>query len=723
MNRKKNRWYSLIIAALALSLISCGPEVPEENRGMVDRLAELEQQAKESASYPYFNRRRAAYYAEKLSGIPYSVPVNWRLNNLQELLLAGENERCIVEAERVVQQAFAGEPVNAANRPYYQILALAYLRLGEQENCLTNRDARSCIVPIEGGGVHRLTTGARQAADIYLKMLEADPDDRQSRWLLNIAYMALGDYPEAVPGAFLIPPAAFESEYDLPFFPDVAPQSGVDALSHAGSCSMEDFDGDGRLDIFTTSYIIGEPSRLYVNKGDGSFRDRTEAAGLTGLTGGLNEAHADYDNDGRPDIFVTRGAWLGANGRFPNSLLRNTGGTFHDVTEEAGLLTLYPSQTAAWADFNQDGWLDLFVGNESSGNSGFPCELYLNRGDGTFRDVAADLGLDVTAYVKGVTWGDINNDGLPDLYVSIFGEPNKFFINRGGSSMEDWRFEEASAAAGVEDPVYSFPCWFFDYNNDGWEDLFVSGYHQGNSELMGAFVTADYLGEPFEVGKPRLYRNLGNESFEEVTDSTGLNHALFTMGSNYGDLDNDGWLDFYLGTGDFSLLATVPNRMFRNAEGRYFQDVTTAGGFGQIQKGHGVSFGDFDEDGDQDIYTVIGGAVEGDVYQNMLFLNPGNDNNWVTLKLEGERSNRSAIGARVRLVISGPDGRRTLYRTVGTGSSFGNNSLQLETGLGTATRIDTLEVKWPHRKVKADTWTGLEVNRRYLVREGAAQLE
>lgn len=718
-NHLQERWWILPALCFSLLMVSCGPEVPVGNRAMAERLAALERRAVESKSYPYFNRMRADFIAEKLKGIPYSVPVQWRLEYIEQLLWAGENERCIVEAESVVQNAFSGQEVNSSNLPYYRLLALAYLRLGEQENCLTNRDARSCIIPIAEGGVHRLRSGSEQAVDVYLRILKAYPDDLQSRWLLNIAYMTLGRHPQAVPDSLLIPSSVFESEYELPFFPDVAPAAGVDVLGHAGSCSMDDFDGDGRLDIFTTSYIIGEPAQLFINDGDGTFSDRSEAAGLTGLTGGLNEVHADFDNDGLLDIFITRGAWLGTNGRFPNSLLRNLGGTFEDVTEEAGMLSLQPSQTAAWADFNLDGRLDLFVGSESSGNAGFPCELYVNQGDGTFRNVAEELGLDITALVKGASWGDVNNDGWPDLYVSILGEPNKLFINREGKESTDRRFEEAAVKAGVEAPVYSFPGWFFDYDNDGWDDLFVSGYHRGNSDQMGAVVAADYLGQPFDVGRPRLYRNRGDETFQDVTDSMGLNHALFTMGSNYGDLDNDGWLDFYLGTGDFSLWATVPNRMFRNAEGRRFQDVTTAGGFGQIQKGHGVSFGDFDGDGDQDIYTVIGGAVEGDVYPNMLFLNPGNDNNWVTLQLEGSRSNRSAIGARVRLVATTPDGRRReIHRTVRTGGSFGANSLQLEIGLGNAGRIDTLEVRWPGPDRSVERWADLQTGRRYRVVEG-----
>jgi hypothetical protein len=167
------------------------------------------------------------------------------------------------------------------------------------------------------------------------------------------------------------------------------------------------------------------------------------------------------------------------------------------------------------------------------------------------------------------------------------------------------------------------------------------------------------------------------------------------MGSNFGDIDNDGWPDFYLGTGAPDLSVLIPNRMFRNVQGKYFHDVTTAGRVGHLQKGHGVAFGDIDNDGHQDIYEVIGGAFTGDAFHNVLFLNPGNSNHWITLRLEGVRSNRSAIGARIRVHLNTPEGTRDVYAVVGTGGSFGGNSLQQEIGLGNARSIESIEIQWP----------------------------
>jgi hypothetical protein len=192
------------------------------------------------------------------------------------------------------------------------------------------------------------------------------------------------------------------------------------------------------------------------------------------------------------------------------------------------------------------------------------------------------------------------------------------------------------------------------------------------------------------------------------------------MGTNFGDLDNDGFRDFYVGTGDPDLRSIVPNRMFRNDGGRRFQDVTTSGGFGHIQKGHGISFGDLDNDGDQDIHVNMGGAFTGDGYQNLLYENPGHGNRWITLRLEGTASNRSAIGARIRIEVDGPGGPRTIHATVTTGGSFGSSSLQQEIGLGAATAIREVEIAWPGSG-RVDRFSGLEPDRIYGIREGDSE--
>ncbi len=706
---------------LILFFFSCQKEQPVSTQEMVKLLADLEQKAFSSPNYPYANQLRAENFYKTIGALPYNVPFAQRLSYIKELLLAGETERCVAETEKIIEAAFPKGKITRKSKPYFEILALAYLRLGEQSNCLEHHNAHSCIVPIKEGGIHQDKSGSEKAIPIFEKLLVEDSTDLQSRWLYNIAHMTLGNYPDQVPDKWIIPIDAFESEYKLPTFPDIAKSKGLDVRGHAGGCSMEDFNGDGKLDIFMTSYLLGEQCRLFLQQSNGQFKDQTKAAGLTGISGGLNNIHADYNNDGFVDILITRGGWLQNFGTLPNSLLKNNGdGTFTEVSKEAGIFSMHPTQTAAWADFNLDGHLDLFIGNESTGRSKHPAECYLNNGDGTFTNVAKQLKLDVFEYIKAAFWGDFNNDRLPDLYLSIMSGKNKLYMNRGGISMADWTFEEIGQTAGVDEPIFSFPGWVWDYNNDGWEDIFVSGYYGKNPDLVTHDVTADYLDLPNGSEKPRLFKNNGDETFTEVSAETSLDKVLFTMGCNFGDLDNDGWLDAYFGTGEFNLWATVPNRMFRNAAGKDFQDVTTSGGFGQIQKGHGIAFGDLDSDGDQDIYTVIGGAVQGDVYNNMLFENPGNQNNWITLQLEGKSSNRNALGSRVKLSVQNEAGEiRSIYRTVSTGGSFGANSLQLEIGIGKAITVLEIEVQWANKSKTTQTWKKLEINKRHLLKEAS----
>jgi hypothetical protein len=269
----------------------------------------------------------------------------------------------------------------------------------------------------------------------------------------------------------------------------------------------------------------------------------------------------------------------------------------------------------------------------------------------------------------------------------------------------------------VTEPVYSFPTWFFDYDNDGWEDIFVSGYLLPDP---GGAVAADYLGRPHDAELPRLYRNRGDGTFEDATRAARLSRLLLAMGSNYGDLDNDGWLDVYLGTGDPDLGRLLPNRAFRNAGGRFFQDVTTSGGLGHLQKGHGVSFADIDNDGDQDLYLVVGGAVEADHFRNALFENPGHGRRWIALGLEGVASNRPGIGARIRVVVRTPGGgERVIHKTVSSGGSFGASPLRQEIGLGDAAGIVRVEIRWPSGG-RSQVLPGLAMDRHYRVREGGA---
>ena len=666
----------------------------------------------------FLSRERVAALRSAMTanpGMAESPAAQFQLGS--ELLNAGENENALEafqRAEQLSRRDGSWKPQRELDVRLNQ--ALCHLRMAEQRNCLSNHNSDSCLLPIQGGGIHVWQIGSRQAIGILTNALVSHPDSLAAQWLLNVAAMTVGDYPERVPARWLIPPATFKSDYDIKKFIDVAGPAGLADNQLSGASATEDFDGDGLLDVIVTSIGLRDQMRYFRNNGDGTFSDRTREAGLVGLTGGLNVITGDYNNDGFVDLFVLRGAWMREEGKFPNSLLKNNGnGTFEDVTEAAGVLSFHPTQTAVWFDFDGDGWLDLFIGNESApGSRSHPCELYHNNRNGTFTEMAAAAGMAVRAYVKAVAAGDYNNDGRPDLYLSIKGRENILFRNDGPSGDAGWKFTDVTATAGVGMPIESFPAWFFDYDNDGNEDLFVAGY---SIKDVGD-IAADYLGRANQGTRARLYHNLGNATFADVTREARLDRVLHAMGSNFGDLDNDGWLDFYLGTGDPDLLTIVPNRMFRNAEGKFFQDVTTSGGFGNLQKGHGVSFADLDNDGDQDVYENMGGAVSSDVYPNVLYLNPGHGNHWIKLQLMGVKANRSAIGARLKLTVKRAQGERAIYRTVGTGGSFGCNPLRQEIGIGDATAITSLEIRWPGSGTVQNI-DGLEIDKAYRIREDA----
>ena len=279
------------------------------------------------------------------------------------------------------------------------------------------------------------------------------------------------------------------------------------------------------------------------------------------------------------------------------------------------------------------------------------------------------------------------------------------------------KFENISETAAVQGPNFSFPTWFWDVNNDGFNDILVASYDTRNIQNVAGDFAKELQGEKVLSDKSKLYINNGDETFSEQSNSFNIDKSFYAMGSNFGDLDNDGWLDFYIGTGSPEFTSVVPNRMFRNVDGISFEEVTSAGGFGHIQKGHGVSFADLDNDGDQDIYAVLGGAYEGDNYPNVCFENPTFENNWVILNLEGVQSNRSAIGTKLKFDL---DNGRTIFYSINTGGSFGANSLQAEIGLGQSELIQTLTIIWPSSD--AQIFNSVVVNKKYKLLEGKNKL-
>ncbi len=663
------------------------------------------------------NTQRAEIFRQKL--IAEQDPakrLNYYFQYSNECLNAGNTDEAIGVMSQVINALkLTWETLNTDNKSLLDLLAISYMRKGELENCAANHNAQSCIIPIQGNGIHKLPYGSQNAIEIYKMILTKFPDDLQSRYLLNIAYMTLGKYPDSVPRQWLIESEIFKQNVTGNIvFKDVGGKKGVDMNGISGGCVVEDLDNDGLLDIMASSYGLSDQVRYMRQQKDGSFKTETLSSGLVGITGGLNLVHADFNNDGFADFAILRGGWWGKNAKFPLSLIKNNGNnSFEDVTIESGLYSPYPTQTAAWGDFNNDGWIDLFVAHEN-----YPCQLFINN-KGKFKDIAPKLGLNITTFAKGCVWGDINNDGFPDLYLSALGAPNKLWLNKPGANPGERIFEDISRSAGVEEPLYSFPTWFFDFDNDGWLDLFVSGYDTRRFSQVGGDAARDMLGMPPLGELPRLYHNNGNNTFTDVSAAYGVNHVNYAMGCNFGDIDNDGWLDYYLGTGAPEYTSIVPNKLYRNIGGKKFEDITYATNTGHIQKGHAVAFADIDNDGDRDIYEVMGGAVEGDRFRNVLFENSSaTGNHWVQLKLEGTNSNKAAIGARVRIKVKMLDGgSQNFYHTVCTGGSFGSSPLRIEAGLGKATAIEEIEIRWPNTKQSVEVITNVSMDTLVKIKE------
>lgn len=561
-----------------------------------------------------------------------------------------------------------------------EALGISYLHKSEMANDIYHNPGEKCLLPVLARNKFDKPEDSEKAVEYFLQYLEQKPDELEVRWLLNYAYMTLGKYPDKVPPQYLIPPSVFQSAEDVGRFTDVAPQAGLNAFSMAGGVIVDDFENNGRYDVVKSSFDPCAPLQYFHNNGDGTFTDQSAKAGLADQLGGLNIVQTDFNNDGCTDILVLRGGWEVPQRK---SLLRNNcDGTFTDITAQSGIAAHPTStQTAVWVDINNDGLLDLFVGNENS-----PSQLFLNKGNGVFEDISHSSGVDRIAFSKGVAAADYDNDGWPDLFVSNLNGPNFLYHNN-----HDNTFTEVAESAGVAGPTRGFATWFFDYDNDGWPDLFVTSYFASVDE-----TARTYLGLPHNASTLKLFKNMRNGTFRDVTAEVGLDKVFMPMGANFGDIDNDGFLDIFLGNGNPSYASLIRSVLLRNDGGKRFVDVTTSSGTGEWHKGHGVAFADMDNRGYEDIVFVVGGATPGDAHTMRLFENPGNGNDWISLKLVGVKSNRAAIGARIKVTVDNQgQGTRAIYRTVGSGGSFGASPLEQHIGLAKDARIVDLEIWWP----------------------------
>lgn len=711
---------------LTILCISCQNGEPEEVKefSVVDSLTTIYHNT-DFNEHIYENKEALKVYRNKAIHNLETTPQ--QIANLAVVeLKAGEIDSSILHLNQLIQENDWLKEVNNSNRMLYEVLAIAYLRKGEIDNCLANHNKESCIFPISGKGIHTQQNGSKEAIRIYKKLLSQDPDDSQSQWLLNLAYMTIDEYPDGVPKEYLISPESFSNELTgIKPFENLAMELGVAVNDLSGASIMEDFDNDGDLDLIVSSWNLKGKTRYFESR-DGRFIE-TSNNGLEGQYGGLNMVPTDYNNDGNMDIFIIRGAWRMNKklGIYPNSLLKGNGnGTFEDITLLANLYEIAPSQSVVWRDFNNDGWLDLFVANETvpiKNSERYPCQMYLNNKNGTFTNITQRIGMNLVAFFKGAAAADIDNDGDQDIFLSNLAGQNLLLINTFSQSGE-LKFEISANNNSIKDPAQSFPCWFFDYDNDGWEDLFVSAYSDFTDSKQTEAVANYYMGTNKNIIGPKLYKNDTKGNFNDITDKMQLNIPLHSMGCNYGDFNNDGYLDFYLGTGAPDYRSIVPNRLFINNHGENFIDATFEVKVGNIQKGHGISIADFDNDGDQDIYAVMGGAYSGDFYHNALFQNPNTDNKFVNIKLVGKTTNHLGIGSRLKLEYINNDKKNTIYRTISSGSSFGSNSIIAEIGLPISTiKITDIAVLWANGSTTYKSYGALPLNKLITITEDKNQ--
>ena len=700
-------------------------QISPENKDMVATLENISKKVS-SPHNPFASEARLKHFLKEFQTTTnLKDSITWQFLISNSLLELGEEAEAIRVAEEMLQSL--KNEGTAPQQVVKRLLAIAHLRMGERINCIKNHTGESCIFPIRGAGIQQDTSATQTAIRYYLDILSTNPSDMESRWLLNIAYMAIGKYPFDVPEKHLIPGLNSPDSIAVKPFTDLAMQKGLQIGNMAGGSVVDDFNNDGYLDIITTGWDLSEGMHYFSASGDGEFKELSSASGLDQITGGLNMMQTDYNNDGLKDVFVLRGAWLRNFGEQPNSLLKNNGdGTFMDVTKQAGLFSLKPTHSATWADFNNDGWLDVFVGHETTvGKDNYPCELFMSNRDGTFTEVAKASGCDFAFFVKGVTSGDYNNDDAIDLFLSTL-DGKKILLQNLGTKDGKVSFKNVSDEAGFnKDTTSTFTTWFWDYDNDGLLDVLCTGY---NFEKSLAWYAAEaMLGiRTQHSGKVFVYRNKGDGTFENVSEKLGLKQLVFAMGANFGDINNDGYPDMYFGTGNPVYQSLIPNKMFLNVDGTKFVDVTSSSRLGNLQKGHGVSFADFDNDGDQDIYIEMGGAYPGDGYQNSLYVNPGqNEYHWLKISLEGKDANRPAIGAKINVTFDDGTRTRTVYKVLNSGGSFGANPLLQHIGIGHATSVKKIEIKWPGCKhvqvlqnIKADQQIHiLEGNDKYITKK------
>ena len=517
----------------------------------------------------------------------------------------------------------------------------------------------------------------RQGVEAAAESMQADPTNERVRFWLWLCAHTIGGYPESVPAAHRMEQRTGNAPTRLRY-EDITVRAGLDKTSAGRGTAIIDYNNDGYLDVVIAAAQAGV--NLYRNNGDGTFTDVSVSSGLDQCTNGFAITAADYDNDGFVDLFVTR---LGFYAGDVNLYHNNGDGTFTDVTEQAGLKFWGPVFGTSWVDYDCDGHLDLLITSNLGGvfDRHLPNRLFHNNGNGTFTEVSAAAGLSSAAPTIGSCWGDYNNDGYPDLFISSgIGQPQLFRNNGNGT------FTDVTSAAGLDGKLIGSICHFCDYDNDGWLDIVQFAW----SDHEDAIYTMQHGEAPASASVTRILHNNRDGTFTARGRELGLVEGWGSMSGNIADLNNDGRLDIILGNGSPRMDRVEPLVILENDHGLY-RNVTFTAGLPFAGKSHGVNAADLFGDGRMSVLVAAGGAYPGELLTSTLYCPTERLGNYLNVRLQGTKSNRSAIGARITLRAGGG----LQMREVSGGTNFGCLPLEQHFGLAELTQVDSLEVRWP----------------------------
>lgn len=502
-------------------------------------------------------------------------------------------------------------------------------------------------------------------------------------------------------------------------FENVSDQQGISQWGGTGSVSFADLDGDGWDELIQERKFF--PFEIYKNNKGKFTRVDAKKLGHNNCSM-IIAAIGDYDNDARPDIFRNCCNYDGAG---PTLLIKNKGElTFEDVTKASGLSfeTGY-GMVASWADYDLDGFLDLSVGDANNSS-----RLYRNTGKGTFVDVTQAAKVETPGKKAGLfgtvgtSFGDLDDDGYPDLFIQGWGWKRLFMNNKDGT------FRDVTGKSGLnQDPgIRGYTNQIFDYDNDGKLDIYAGQYVVSSGVKWGfaPICTCSNLLKKTGYAKREwafastIYKNNGDGTFSDQAAKTKF-IPLGTMGANNGDWDNDGDQDIVMGAGGPYFQQAEPFLFYENQGNGTFALRTPFYDLSLWGKGHGGAFGDYDRDGNLDLVINNGGATPGDIWKSQLLHNTGSPNHWFEVAFKpAPGTNTLALGAKVKVTAGG----KTYVQELWSGSRFSaTNTWRLHFGLGAATKVDKVEIRWPNKKLNVTTLENLEADQAIEVTEATGK--